>query len=507
MASTWPELHAGTNFNYVWDVGTLAWVKETQPGGGGGGGGAVTVADGADIAEGATADAAWSGSGSGTVVSILKKIASSGTGGGPATIADGADVAQGTTTDAAITSDTSGTVIGFLRGLVKMFARVLLLDTSSYTTGSGYLTEIGGVYDDTPPTNLSNQTTGATRITQQRALHVNLRDRFGNEVPTTSVISLKVTETDPFSASDMIRISGGGHAVWLQDNAGNLISSGQADPASNTRGISVRDPQTVNVAASVASVDTKMTDGTQKTKLTDGVNTATVRAGSSAAAIGDTSLVVALNPNTAVIQTNTQQNIQSIVANGQSIDAAGLSQQYGTAVFEISNTWVGTLTFRGRDASGDAYKDISAVNLATGAVGTTTTVNGLYAIPVAGLYAVQVIATAWTSGQADVSNGLTGIPSAVSVSTPLTVGTSALPSGAATSAKQDTGNTSLASLDTKLGLVDSIPGAYSVLGRLKNVDDKLAKVATDATLQKLLAGLVKTPAPRPTATFLHVGIR
>jgi hypothetical protein len=43
--------------------------------GGGGGGGAVTVADGADAAEGATSDAAWSGSGAGTVVSVLKKIA------------------------------------------------------------------------------------------------------------------------------------------------------------------------------------------------------------------------------------------------------------------------------------------------------------------------------------------------------------------------------------------------------------------------------------------------
>jgi hypothetical protein len=77
--STWPELHAGTTFNYIWDVGSLSWIKST---GGGGGGG------------------------------------------GPVTIADGADVAQGTTTDAAITSDASGTVIGFLRGLVKILASV-----------------------------------------------------------------------------------------------------------------------------------------------------------------------------------------------------------------------------------------------------------------------------------------------------------------------------------------------------------------------------------------------
>ena len=62
--------------NYVWNTSTLVWDKETQPSGGGGGGGAVTIADGADIAEGAT-------------------------------------------TDAAVTTDTSGTVSGKLRGLVK----------------------------------------------------------------------------------------------------------------------------------------------------------------------------------------------------------------------------------------------------------------------------------------------------------------------------------------------------------------------------------------------------
>jgi len=65
--------------NRVWDPGSLSWVSETQAGGGGGG--------------------------------------------GPATIADGADVAEGATTDAAITSDTTGTVSGKLRGLVKIAAQ------------------------------------------------------------------------------------------------------------------------------------------------------------------------------------------------------------------------------------------------------------------------------------------------------------------------------------------------------------------------------------------------
>ena len=61
---------------FVWNTGTLSWDKATQAGGGGGGGGAVTIADGADVAEGAT-------------------------------------------TDAAVITDTAGTISGKLRGLVK----------------------------------------------------------------------------------------------------------------------------------------------------------------------------------------------------------------------------------------------------------------------------------------------------------------------------------------------------------------------------------------------------
>lgn len=47
-----------------------------------------------------------------------------GTGGGPATIADGADVAQGAIADAAVTGDNSGTLKAALRGLGKLFADV-----------------------------------------------------------------------------------------------------------------------------------------------------------------------------------------------------------------------------------------------------------------------------------------------------------------------------------------------------------------------------------------------
>ena len=50
------------------------WTLPVSGGGGGGGGGATTIADGGDTTEGSIADAAYSGTGSATVVSILKGL-------------------------------------------------------------------------------------------------------------------------------------------------------------------------------------------------------------------------------------------------------------------------------------------------------------------------------------------------------------------------------------------------------------------------------------------------
>lgn len=102
-----------------------------QTAGGGGGGGAVTVADGADVTQGAVADAAVTGDVNGSVSAKLRGLSKifndvwdsvnhrlkSG-------IADGANVAEGATTDAAVTGDNNGSVSAKLRGLSKIFVDV-----------------------------------------------------------------------------------------------------------------------------------------------------------------------------------------------------------------------------------------------------------------------------------------------------------------------------------------------------------------------------------------------
>ncbi len=69
---------------------------------------------------------------------------------------------------------------------------------------------------------------------------------------------------------------------------------------------------------------------------------------------------------------------------------------------------------------------------------------------------------------------------------------SALPSGAATAARQDTGNTSVASVDTKLGEVQASPTANTLLARLKAIADALAGALT-ATVTQGAAGAAAWP--------------
>jgi len=100
------------------------------------------------------------------------------------------------------------------------------------------------------------------------------------------------------------------------------------------------------------------------------------------------------------------------------------------------------------------------------------------------------------------------------VTQPVSAASLPLPTGAATSAKQDTGNTSVASVDTKLGEVQASPTANTVLGRLKDLltgivlsagSAIIGKVGidqtTDGTTNKVSLGTdtVKTSIPAATS--------
>lgn len=68
-----------------------------------------------------------------------------------------------------------------------------------------------------------------------------------------------------------------------------------------------------------------------------------------------------------------------------------------------------------------------------------------------------------------------------------------------TAANQATEIVSLASVDSKLGTIDSRPSAFSVLERLFQLSVKMDKLATEATLRQLVA----KPVAKPSGTLLH----
>lgn len=116
----------------------------------GGGGGAATIADGADVTEGAIADAAVTGDNAGTVNAHLR----------------GLTKVSGDPTDAGIITDIAGTEIGFLRGAIKQWITYLsrfpaalgtttaanslpvtLASDSTYATLTGAVTETAPATD------------------------------------------------------------------------------------------------------------------------------------------------------------------------------------------------------------------------------------------------------------------------------------------------------------------------------------------------------------------------
>ena len=158
----------------------------------------IYVKDGNDVTKGTQADAAWSGSGSGSEIAILKKIVAELGATLTVTASGNFNNASVSATGSAVPA--SGIYIaankgGNLTGLsldgsgnlnVNLAAGggsggTALSDDAAFTAGSTSFTPAGGVYNDS----IANATSGhadVVRLTQKRAFHSNLRDSSGNEL-------------------------------------------------------------------------------------------------------------------------------------------------------------------------------------------------------------------------------------------------------------------------------------------------------------------------------------
>lgn len=106
-------------------------------------------------------------------------VSSSGGGGGAVTVADGADVAQGTTTDASSAS----TVIGLLKNLKAALAAALLVTSTPTPSATATLANVAGSASSVTLVALNTNRLGATVVNDSTAI---LYIKYGSAASTTS---------------------------------------------------------------------------------------------------------------------------------------------------------------------------------------------------------------------------------------------------------------------------------------------------------------------------------
>ena len=174
---------------------------------------------------------------------LVVRTIGGGSGGGPVTIADGADVAEGATTDAAVTTDTTGTVSSKLRGLVKILGdvwdsvnhllRVNIQNASIAVTGS-----LGRTWT------LGSSTDSVTAV-QSTAANLN-----ATVTGSVSVSNFPATQT----ISGTVTANEGGSPWQVQSNNSNIATSAQLPTALDGSGfLKVHEQGTAAVSGTVTS--------------------------------------------------------------------------------------------------------------------------------------------------------------------------------------------------------------------------------------------------------------
>lgn len=126
----------------------------------------TAIVDGADVALGAQADAAYSGTGSGSLISISKGIFGALSGNLGVTI----------------TSPVDGS-----GNLLVSPVGITVTDEAAFTAGTSTFSTIGGFFQTTATSNaLTNGQSGQAQMTANRALMINLRTAAGAEIGTAA---------------------------------------------------------------------------------------------------------------------------------------------------------------------------------------------------------------------------------------------------------------------------------------------------------------------------------
>lgn len=385
----------------------------------GGGGGAVTVADGADVAQGAKADAAWDGvAASATEIAILKKIASSGTGGGPATIADGADITQGALADAAVTTDVAGTLSAKLRGLIVWFTRLAQLHNTipnpTYSLQIGGAPVDGGTHRHVGASTADPASGDVGLLTRNisgmgspgSAAPGIMQNIAGRDPVSNAVRQVEVYTAAPSGTEGGVitrNIPSGTQAVssttlateaTLDTRTGSLT---EAAPATDTAssGLNGRLQRVAQrITSLIALLPSALVGGRFDTNIGSWLGSTIPTIGVKVSA---SSIPVVLAND---YHETGQVGIGALTASSQTVQA--VSGGSGTASITLSGVWSGTVIFFGSDASLTGII-VPCINMATGVLESSTTANGTWLMPSAGWALAGVISAGWISGTASVA--------------------------------------------------------------------------------------------------------
>lgn len=262
-------------------------------------------------------------------------------------------------------------------------------DNSAFTFGTTSITPIGGVVDDVATNAVSENNTGAARITGQRALHVNLRDNSGTELGTVaSPLNVSGTVTTSIGAIGTTNI--------------NLVQVNGVTPSVGN-GVSGTGVLRVTLAS----------DSTGQVALASGSNTfGTVSVNSLPAVSGTVNINqtqvngIALSTGNGVSGTGVQRVTIASDSTGQIALAAGANTIGAlTANQSVNNAQVsGTAISVGNGVSGTGVQRVTLASDSTGQVTLATGANTIGA-----LTANQSVNNAQVSGTTiSVGNGVSG---------------------------------------------------------------------------------------------------
>ena len=317
----------------------------------------------------------------------------------------------------------------------------MLTDDTTFTAAITSFTPVGGIYNDS----IANATAGkadAARLTQKRALHINLRDSSGNELlgSKTSANSAPVV-----IASDQAAIpiqhgnvvdAGNSSTTTLTANSiftGTSISSLNysalsievfADQASAAGGLSIQqsqngtnwdiaDPFTISAGTPfntivnlvgqfyrVVYTNGSTNQGTfrlQTVKMVaDPVLPRTLTA-AGALRVDGSGVNQPVSQQASGSVSGVLQNAATANGNGNTLSVLGM----GTATFTVTgtnvSTFVATVNFQGSEDGINFYAlTVTPSNSSTGVTSTTTT--GIFTVGVAGLQLIRATVSGYSSG-------------------------------------------------------------------------------------------------------------